>query len=72
MNAMVIWKYCNKCGTVVDEFESVCSACQSDGQWEKESEYNLYYNHVDDILCFMEDDDPRLQCEETPWKRYEP
>ena len=71
MNAMVIWKYCKQCGTVVDEFESVCSSCSSDGQWEKEAGYNLYCNDTENLLCFMKDDDPRLQCEETPWRKYE-
>ena len=32
---MVNWKYCLRCGNVVDEFESVCSICRLEPMWEK-------------------------------------
>ena len=31
---MVDWTYCRNCGTVVDEFESVCSGCMTYYKWD--------------------------------------
>ncbi len=30
---MVNWKYCLRCGNVVDEFESICSVCRLEPMW---------------------------------------
>lgn len=30
---MVDWTYCRTCGTVVDEFEKICSNCKSRRKW---------------------------------------
>ena len=33
---MVDWTYCRNCGTVVDEFEKVCSSCMTGYKWIEE------------------------------------
>ena len=33
---MVYWSYCKNCGTVVDEFESICSGCKEQNTMNKE------------------------------------
>jgi len=30
---MVDWTYCRRCGTVIDEFESICSGCKKSHSW---------------------------------------
>jgi hypothetical protein len=30
---MVNWKYCLRCGSVVDEYEKVCSCCRLGPMW---------------------------------------
>tara|TARA_Y100001937_G_C7047988_1_gene297762 strand:+ start:699 stop:926 length:228 start_codon:yes stop_codon:yes gene_type:complete len=32
---MVQWMYCRNCGTIVDEFEKVCSSCMREYEWDK-------------------------------------
>ena len=32
---MVDWTYCKNCGTVVDEFENVCTYCSQPHDWQK-------------------------------------
>ena len=43
---MVDWTYCKKCGTVVDEFESVCSVCKERTMWYKEDNQRMTSGEV--------------------------
>ena len=43
---MVDWTYCKKCGTVVDEFESVCSVCKEHTMWNKEDNQRMTSGEV--------------------------
>ena len=46
---MVQWMYCRNCGTVVDEFEKVCSNCMRGYEWNKELQANVVkgYDNTD-------------------------
>tara|TARA_A100001515_G_scaffold138989_1_gene133151 strand:+ start:364 stop:477 length:114 start_codon:yes stop_codon:yes gene_type:complete len=35
---MVVWKYCEVCGKVVDEYQTQCSDCGAKIEWEKEED----------------------------------
>ena len=49
---MVDWMYCKNCGTVVDEFETVCSYCKGQNMLNKEPEQKLTtFQNI--ILCTL-------------------
>jgi|TARA_R100000742_G_C4259814_1_gene77623 rRNA maturation endonuclease Nob1 len=35
---MVVWKYCETCGKVIDEYEKECSKCGSKIEWEEKED----------------------------------
>tara|TARA_R110001599_G_scaffold341035_2_gene561802 strand:- start:598 stop:705 length:108 start_codon:yes stop_codon:yes gene_type:complete len=35
---MVVWKRCEKCGAVVDEYQKECDKCGTKIEWEKEDD----------------------------------
>jgi uncharacterized OB-fold protein len=35
---MVVWKYCEVCGKVVDEYQDRCSDCGAKIEWEEEDD----------------------------------
>ena len=47
---MVDWTYCKKCGTVVDEFENICSVCKEDTTWNKKDNHKTTSGEVA-VMC---------------------
>ena len=35
---MVVWKYCEVCGKVVDEYQKRCSECGAEIDWEEKED----------------------------------